>query len=342
MQPTISRETVLIDRRQPALRWSAVFAGVACSAGFWMLLQLLGVGIGLTAIDVDNAGSLRGVGIRTTVWSLITPLIAMFLGGLVTGRLARTYDRTLAGLHGLVLWALTTIVGLCTTIWIVTMVAAGAVRTGGAAIHAAGNVTSAIAGQVEPGSTLRGLGISPNELLGPINQRLAAQGKPPLTANELEAAMRGVVRGGIAQGGFDRDLLVRQLAATTRLSRTEAEDIADQLEAQWNTVRGRAEEMGERAKHAALSAADAAGKALTTVGISLLLSLITSVLGALLALHRSTRGGDGEGERRRGRNTTEPGTAAPSETAKTATTTALHPAPMIGPATPVISPNDLR
>ena len=55
MQPTISRETILIDRRQPTLRWSAVFAGVACSAGFWMLLQLLGMGIGLAAIDVDNA-----------------------------------------------------------------------------------------------------------------------------------------------------------------------------------------------------------------------------------------------------------------------------------------------
>src|ERR1041384_3980556 len=59
MQPTITRETILIDRRQPMLRWSAVFAGAACSIGFWMLLQLIGVGVGLAAVDVNNAGSLR-------------------------------------------------------------------------------------------------------------------------------------------------------------------------------------------------------------------------------------------------------------------------------------------
>lgn len=338
MQPTISRETVLIDRRQPALRWSAVFAGVACSAGFWILLQLLGLGIGLAAIDVDNAGSLRGVGLGTTVWSLIAPLIAMFLGGLVAGRLATTTERKIAGMHGLVMWALTSIVGLWATIWIVTAVAGGAIRTGGVAINAAGNVTSAVAGQVEPGSTLRDLGISPNDLLGPINQRLAAQGKPRLTADELEAAMRGVVRGGLAQGGFDRDLLVRQLAANTRMSRADAEDIANQLEAQWNAASGRAQDMAQRAAHAALSAADAAGKALTTVGISLLLSLITSVLGAMLALHRGKRGGGDEP--RRGRQTAEPSAAPPSETVTT--TTAPYPAPMIGPATPAIPPSEVR
>jgi hypothetical protein len=342
MQPTISRETILIDRRQPALRWSAVFAGATCSAGFWLLLQVLGLGIGLASIDVDNAGSLRGVGLGTTVWSLIAPLFAMFLGGLVAGRLATTTERKIAGMHGLVMWALTSIVGLWATIWIVTMVAGGAIRTGGAAINAAGNMTSAVAGQVEPGSTLRDLRISPDDLLGPINLRLAAQGKPQLTANELEAAMRGVVRGGLAQGGIDRELLVRQLAANTRMSRADAEDIANQVEAQWNTLRGRAEDVAQRAAHAALSAADAAGKALTTVGVSLLLSLITAVAGAILALHRGRRGGGGD-EPRRGRTTPEPSapSAAPPSEAVT-TTTAPYPRPMIAPAAPAIPPNEVR
>src|ERR1044071_6825752 len=55
MQPTITREAVLIDRRQPTLRWSAVFAGAVCSIGIWLLLQLVGVGIGLCAQQIGRA-----------------------------------------------------------------------------------------------------------------------------------------------------------------------------------------------------------------------------------------------------------------------------------------------
>src|SRR5204863_4313236 len=114
--PTISRETILIDRRQPTLRWSAVFAGAVCSIGLWMLLQLLGLGLGLTAVDADNIRSLRGAGITTTVWSLIAPLVAMFFGGLLTGKLAQTYEHRLAAIHGVLMWSLTAVVGLCATI----------------------------------------------------------------------------------------------------------------------------------------------------------------------------------------------------------------------------------
>jgi len=40
MQPTISRETVLIDRRQPSLRWSAVLAG-SLPVSLYALVQRL-------------------------------------------------------------------------------------------------------------------------------------------------------------------------------------------------------------------------------------------------------------------------------------------------------------
>jgi hypothetical protein len=85
MQP-ITREAVLVDRRQPVLRWSAVFAATISSIGFWILLQLIGVGIGLAAVDLDDIASPHGVGAGAIAWSLISPLIAMFLGGFVAGK----------------------------------------------------------------------------------------------------------------------------------------------------------------------------------------------------------------------------------------------------------------
>lgn len=129
--PTISRETVLIDRRQPMLRWSAVFAGGACSVGIWLLLELLGVGAGLYAHHAaDSTGAMHAASVATRVWSLVAQVIALFFGGLVAGKFAQTYERKLAGLHGLVMWALTSLVGMWATVWVIAMITAGAQRAG--------------------------------------------------------------------------------------------------------------------------------------------------------------------------------------------------------------------
>jgi hypothetical protein len=129
--PTISRETVLIDRRQPTLRWSAVFAGGACSVGIWLLLDLLGVGGGLYAHHAaDTTGAMHAAGAVTRIWSLVAQVIAMFFGGLVAGKFAQTSERRLAGLHGLVMWALTSLVEMWLTIWVLTIIAAGIQRAG--------------------------------------------------------------------------------------------------------------------------------------------------------------------------------------------------------------------
>jgi uncharacterized membrane protein len=129
--PTITRETVLIDRRQPMLRWSAVFAGGACSVGIWLLLELLGVGAGLYAHNAaDSAGAMHAASVATRVWSLVAQVIALFFGGLVAGKFAQTYERKLAGLHGLVMWALTSLVGMWATVWVITMITAGVQRAG--------------------------------------------------------------------------------------------------------------------------------------------------------------------------------------------------------------------
>jgi hypothetical protein len=329
MQPTITREAVLIDRRQPRLQWSAVFAGAVCSIGFWILLQLIGVGIGLAAVDVDDIRSLHGAGVGTTAWSLISPLIAMFLGGMLAGKLSQTYDRKVAGAHGLVMWALTSIVGLVATISIIAAVAQGAMR------HRRVMLAPDPWAQREP--AMSPLGIDTGELLGPINERLAAQRKPAITEPQLDAALRGVVRSGVARGNFDQELLIDQLVANTRLSRADAAEVERQIEAQLDASGTQPHAVEHRAERMVLDAADATGKALATAGFSLLLSLIAAVAGAVLALRRPRR--PGEGKTRSTRANTDPGYAPSNDPV---TTTSPYPAtPMTGPATPVVPPRDI-
>lgn len=138
MRP-ITRETIL-DRRQPSVRWSAVFAGAAVAVALWVVLQLIGMGAGLTAVDLYDDGSLRNVGVGTTVWSLIAPLLAMFAGGLVAGRLASTFDQKVAAHHGLIVWAIASLGGVLAVAWLVSAIAHGAVNMAYGQLPTADNV----------------------------------------------------------------------------------------------------------------------------------------------------------------------------------------------------------
>ena len=120
MQP-ITRE--IIDRRHPAVRWSAIFAGTAVAVGLWILLQIFGMGAGLAAVDTDRLGSLRGVSIGTTVWSLLAPLVAMFIGAWIAGKLSGFRDDKLGMLHGVVVWALTSVLAILATVSLVSALA---------------------------------------------------------------------------------------------------------------------------------------------------------------------------------------------------------------------------
>jgi hypothetical protein len=146
------------------------------------------------------------------------------------------------------------------------------------------------------------------------------------------------VRSGIARGNFDEELLVDQLIANTPLSRADAVEVERQIEARLGS--GAPHAFERRAERYVLDTVDTTGKALTGVGLSLLLSLISSVLGTLVALRR-LRGPDEAGRRRV--RTTEPGFPAPGEPVATTTPgvpgTVQAPAPT-GNARVIVPPTD--
>src|SRR5688500_20368747 len=111
MKPIFSRETV-VDRRQPQIHWGAALAGSALALGLWNLFNLLFIGGAMTAIEPDELDSISKFGIGTGIGSVLAPLIAMFIGGLVAGRLASHFDRRVAAGHGALVWALSSVLGL--------------------------------------------------------------------------------------------------------------------------------------------------------------------------------------------------------------------------------------
>src|SRR4051794_38179263 len=81
------------------IAWSSIFGGVVAALGVWALLYALGLALGLSAIDPNNPDSAKPSGIFTGIWSLIVPLIALFVGGLVAGRGAGLISRGGGALH---------------------------------------------------------------------------------------------------------------------------------------------------------------------------------------------------------------------------------------------------
>jgi hypothetical protein len=91
----------------PAVRWGAILAGVAAGVSVQLVLTLFGIATGLSVSDVaqDNGGAAMGA----LLWAGASMLVAAFVGGYVAGRMSGLKRKTDGVLHGLVSWAVTTL-----------------------------------------------------------------------------------------------------------------------------------------------------------------------------------------------------------------------------------------
>jgi hypothetical protein len=272
------------------LSWGAIFGGTFVALGVWILLYSLGLALGLSSVDPNDPGSARSAGIGTGIWSLIAPLIALFVGGLVAARTAGVVDKMSGALHGAVLWGLTTLVGVIVMGMAISSLLGAVFNVGKAAVGATGAAISGVASQTgQAGNIARSFGLDANDALAPINQRLQQEGKPTITAAQLEAATKDVINTATQQGRLDRSLLVNALAQNTALSRQDADEVANRIEAQWNQAQGQVGQIAQQAQQGALKAADTTGRVFWGVFFALLLGLASSILGATLGVSKRQR-----------------------------------------------------
>jgi len=180
------------------LSWGAIFGGTFVALGVWVLLYSLGLAMGLSSVDPADPSSAKAAGIGTGIWSLITPLIALFAGGWVASRTAGVMDKMGGAVHGAVLWGLTTLAGVIVMGMALSSLLGTAFNVGKTAVSATGSaVASAASGAASQGdnagSLARTFGLNAEDALAPINQRLKAEGKPPITADQLQASTKDVI-----------------------------------------------------------------------------------------------------------------------------------------------------
>ncbi len=88
--------------------WGAIFAGTVVAMALMIFFAVLGVAIGASAIN-PLQGSSAGLGWGSAIYMVITQVLALIAGGFAASRLAGVPRITASVLHGVAVWALSTV-----------------------------------------------------------------------------------------------------------------------------------------------------------------------------------------------------------------------------------------
>jgi len=84
--------------------WSAILAGAVMAMAVGFVLALLGQAIG---ISVSDRASRDSLGLGGLIWTLISSVLALFIGGWITSQCVVGETKTEAVVHGIIMWGVT-------------------------------------------------------------------------------------------------------------------------------------------------------------------------------------------------------------------------------------------
>lgn len=87
------------------LSWRAIFAGLIAGLVAQFVLTLLGVAIGLSALDVTGQNrNVGGVGLGAGIYAILVPIVAWFVGAYVAAYCSGVLDKGIGVIHGVTAW----------------------------------------------------------------------------------------------------------------------------------------------------------------------------------------------------------------------------------------------
>lgn len=263
------------------ISWGSVIAGVVIVMAVSVLLSILGSSIGLFMIDPQDANPASGVGTTIGIWTVVSLVISLGLGGFVAGKMAATDGF----IHGVLVWSTTMIL----TVILVAFLAVGAVKFTanvlGSVSSVAGSVISGVGSAV--GSGVSGMAdqaknlfddidfdnVDRTEVRQDIRQALRKSGVKEFQPEYLQRQLNGVrsdlrrsartlaanpsnadqvinsflerlkTRTDRAFGDVNRDDLVKAISNNSSLSRAEVDRAVDEYIDIYNNARDNAREV---------------------------------------------------------------------------------------------------
>lgn len=273
------------------ISWGAIIAGAILALVLQVMFGLLGLGIGLATVDPAGSGtpSAGALSSGAGIYAALTILLATFAGGYTAARLAGSYAKRDAGLHGIVTWAVATLVA-------VYLVASGASAVVTGTFGAVGSVAQSIggvAGAVVPNS-LENL---PPELQSQAEDLLAqgeqqaqqtaqdVQGQAQQAAQQARQAV-GTQDTGVAVreifAGIQTDATPQQRDAAVQVIASQAGISEQEAETRLSEFQGQYQAAMEEVRQAADTAASAVSATAFGAFVVMLLGLVVGALGGIV------------------------------------------------------------
>jgi hypothetical protein len=245
--------TTIVDVQTSGVSWPAIAAGAVTAAALTLMLIALGAGLGLSAVSPWPGSGVSGTTFKvgTGIYLLVVAVMASSVGGYLAARLRtrwtglhtnEVFFRDTA--HGLIAWALATLVGAAVLGSAASNIAGSASQAFGAA--AAPSAAAAAAAQAGP------IDIAVDTLFraDPAAARTpaagATNGADP-AHGEVARILTASFRDGGDLGAADRTYVARVVAARTGLSQADAEkrvnDVIDQTKQTLDRARKSAAEL---------------------------------------------------------------------------------------------------
>lgn len=282
--PSEDARTVLINQ----VSWGAVFAGVVVSLAVQLILNLLGVGVGASTIDplMGDNPSAKTFSIGAGLWWTVSGVIAAFAGGHVAGRLAGKPRESTTSWHGLVAWAMATLVVFYLITTAVGGLIGGAYRT---VADAMGGMTEAAGGAARAAApVLDGM----DDPFAQIERDMQSAGGGDREAARAAAvaAVRAVMTSDPAQAQAARERAAEAIAAARNIPLEQARTQVQTYEQQY---RQRVEAAKQKATEAADVAADAVSRGALFGALALIIGAIAGWFGGRSGTVRPTLTGAG-------------------------------------------------
>jgi ribosomal protein L11 len=249
------------------ISWGAIFAGTFVTIALFLTLQILGVGIGASTLELTGAeaSSPRAYGIGAAVWWLITGLISLFIGGWVAGRLGWLPTKLDRVLHGLTTWAFFYIVMFYLLTTTLSALVGGGLSALSQTASAAGEV--ATSPQVQQEAEQRGLSIE--NIREEIAKAVGAETGQQADLGQVASATSEYLRG--PRTPENRQKAAQAIAQATGQSQAEAEQMIANLE-----------QRTEQAAETGEEVAQVAGVTFIGIAVSMLLGALAAMLGSLV------------------------------------------------------------
>jgi hypothetical protein len=273
--PTDEIRTIMLNQ----VAWGAVFAGSAIALVMQIILNMIGLGVGLSTLDVaqGDTPSASSISVGAGIWFVVSGILAAGLGGYIAGRLSGKASSSTTAYHGLISWAVSTLAVLYLLSSAASGMVGGALSTASSALGGAGK---ALGGSLQ--TAVQTAAPSLNNVSDPMaaiesKVRSASGGQDPAALRDAAiTAVRVALTGDPAQQAAANDKAAEALAKAQNISQDEAKAQVDQYQQQYK-------ETVAKAKLQAKQAADTTAKRVSQGALFGALALLLGALAAFFA-----------------------------------------------------------